>query len=114
MSERPLKMQWFHILLALSDGSLHGSAIQRAVLERTDGVLQIWPATLVRALRGLDEAGLIERVHGPSEEPPDLRRQYYALTERGRDRLGAEAELLARWASAAAQATDGSGTATAR
>jgi hypothetical protein len=37
MIPRPMKPQWFHILLALSDGDLHGFGIQRAVLERTDG-----------------------------------------------------------------------------
>lgn len=110
MGERPLKMQWFHILLALSGGSLHGSAIQRAVFERTDGALQIWPATLVRSLRLLAAAGLIQRASGPDDEAPDLRRQYYCLTERGRRRLAIEAELLGRWATAAARATGGSDT----
>ncbi len=102
--ERPIKPQWFHILLALSERALHGYAIQRAVLDRTDGDMRLWPAMLYRSLATLEEAGLITQTEGPADEPDDERRQYYALTDQGRERLREEAERLAGWAAAAREA----------
>lgn len=105
--ERPIKPQWFHILLALSGRPLHGYGIQRAVLGRTDGDMRLWPAMLYRSLARLDEGGLIESVAAPDDEPDDERRQYYALTDAGRERLREEADRLAHWADAARQHTGG-------
>ncbi len=93
----PLKTQYFQILLALSDRALHGYGIQRAVLDQTDDGLKLWPATLYRSLTRLEEAGLIEAVTSPDDQPEDERRQYYALTSEGRERLSAEVELMTRW-----------------
>ena len=104
MIPRPLKPQWFQILLALSQHDLHGYAIQRAVLEQTDGHLRLWPAMLYRSLAKLEAGGLLLRAEAPVNEPEDERRQYYALTEEGRVRLQDEAEMLARWATAARRA----------
>ena len=101
MIARPLKPQWFQILLALSEQDRHGYAIQRAVLDRTDGHLRLWPAMLYRSLAKLEEGGLIRHAEAPSHEPEDERRQYYGLTEEGRLRLRDEGEMLARWAAAA-------------
>jgi hypothetical protein len=42
----PLRPNWFHILLCLADGDQHGYAIMQEVLERTDGKVRLWPATL--------------------------------------------------------------------
>lgn len=100
----PLKTQYFQILLALSDRALHGYGIQRAVLEQTDDGLKLWPATLYRSLARLEEGGLIEQVPSPHDEPDDERRQYYALTTQGRERLAAEAELMTRWVRTAREA----------
>ena len=97
----PMKLQWFHILLALKEGSLHGYGIQRAVLERTGGSLRLWPATLYRLLGALEEEGYIRGAEGPEDEPPDQRRQYYELTRAGRDRLRNEAAMMADWARSA-------------
>jgi len=102
--ERPIKPQWFHILLALSSGELHGYGIQRAVLERTDGDMRLWPAMLYRSLATLEEAGLIAQSETPDDEPDDERRQYYVLTALGRERLREEAARLAQWAAAAREA----------
>lgn len=99
--ERPMKPQWFQILLALAERPLHGYGIQRRVLEQTDDRMRLWPAMLYRSLGTLEAEGLIEQVPSPEDEPDDERRQYYALTRAGRERLREEAELLERWARAA-------------
>lgn len=101
MIERPIKPQWFHILLALGHKPLHGFGIQRAVLDATGGHMTLWPAMLYRSLGTLEEEGLIETVPEPEGEPKDERRQYYALTRSGRERLREEAEMLRRWVEAA-------------
>ncbi len=101
MLERPLKPQWFHILLALAGRDLHGYAIQRAVLDRTGGGIRLWPAMLYRSLGTLEEKGLIRQVPTPEDEPADERRQYYAITSSGRDRLREETAMLASWVNAA-------------
>ena len=100
MIPTPLKPQYFQILLALSERDRHGYAIQRAVLDQTADGMRLWPAMLYRSLAKLEEGGLIEQVPPPDDEPDDERRQYYALTAPGRERLRAEAEMMARWASA--------------
>lgn len=101
MIDRPMKPQWYQILLALSERALHGYGIQRAVLDLTDGHMTLWPAMLYRSLGTLEEAGLIEQVPTPEGEPEDERRQYYGLTSVGRARLSEETELLARWVAVA-------------
>lgn len=105
MIDRPMKPQWFQILLSLADGPLHGYGIQRAVLDATDRHMTLWPAMLYRSLGTLEGAGLIRQVSEPDGEPSDERRQYYALTRLGIDRLAEEADMLARWVAAARSAT---------
>lgn len=97
MIPSPMKLQWFQILLSLARQPLHGYGIQRAVLELTDDQMRLWPAMLYRSLGTLEDEGLIERVPAPEQEPDDERRQYYALTDAGRERLRQETGLLARW-----------------
>jgi DNA-binding PadR family transcriptional regulator len=101
MIPRPMKPQWFHILLALGGKELHGYGIQRAVLDQTDGEMRLWPAMLYRSLATLEEEGLIARANAPEDEPEDERRQYYRITPAGRLRLRDETQLLARWVEAA-------------
>lgn len=101
MIARPLKPQWFQILLAISTRKLHGYGIQRAVLAQTDGHMRLWPAMLYRSLAKLEEGGLIDEVDPPADEPEDERRVYYALSSEGHARLDEEAEMLARWAAQA-------------
>lgn len=101
MLPRPLKPQWFHILLAVAGRDLHGYGIQRAVLDQTRGGIRLWPAMLYRSLGALEEEGLIRRVPTPEDEPEDERRQYYAITPSGRERLREETAMLARWVDAA-------------
>ena len=101
MIDRPLKPQWFQILLALSDRDRHGYGIQRKVLEQTEGHMRLWPTMLYRSLARLGDAGLIVQVDPPPGVGADERRQYYAITPAGRSLLTEEARLLARWAVAA-------------
>lgn len=107
MIDRPLKPQWFQILLALSQRELHGYGIQRAVLEATDDHMHLWPAMLYRSLGTLEDEGLIRKVEAPEGEPDDERRQYYGLTPAGRERLSEETEMLARWVDTAREAEAG-------
>jgi DNA-binding PadR family transcriptional regulator len=97
MIPSPMKPQWFQILLSLARQPLHGYGIQRAVLALTGDQMRLWPAMLYRSLGTLEEEGFIEQVDAPDEEPDDERRQYYALTAAGRERVRQEADLLAQW-----------------
>ncbi len=91
----PLKPNWFHILLTLSDGDRHGYAIMKEVSERTSGKIRLWPATLYGTIRRLEEDGLLEPsdYHDP-EETDDERRVYYAITAFGSQVLAAEVRRL--------------------
>ena len=97
MIPKPMKNQWFQILLALAERDRHGFGIQRAVLEQTDGHMRLWPAMLYRSLNTLEGAGLIRQIPAPRDAPDDERRNYYTLTRDGRARLAEEVEMMARW-----------------
>jgi DNA-binding PadR family transcriptional regulator len=91
----PLKSNWFHILLTLVGGEQHGYAIMQEVLERSDGKVRLWPATLYGSLKRLISAGLIVESAGrPAPELDDARRRYYRLTPLGRRVLDLESERL--------------------
>ncbi len=100
---RPLKLPWFHILLALVDVDRHGYGIQREVLDRTEGQLRLWPAMLYRSLDRFEKEGLIRKVKSPQAAPKDERRVYYSITSCGRRWLTGEAQQYASWAAAAAK-----------
>ena len=98
----PLKPQWFHILLALTDEPRHGSGLVRAVLAQTDGKLRLWPATLYGSLEDMADHGWIEELTRDTERPSESeRRRYYRITREGTRVLTAEAERLQSLASAA-------------
>ena len=91
----PLKTNWFHILLSLAGGEQHGYGIMQEVLQRTDGKVRLWPATLYGSIKRLIEADLIEESDlRPSPARDDSRRRYYRLTPLGRRVLDAECERL--------------------
>ena len=91
----PLKPHWFHVLLSLADGDQHGYGIMQEVLERTDGKVRLWPATLYGTLKRLIDEDLIEEsARRPAAELDDARRRYYKLTAFGRRVLAAESERL--------------------
>ena len=91
----PLKTNWFHILLSLVVQEQHGYGIMQEVLERTDGGVKLWPATLYGTLKRLIDEGLIaESEERPAAELDDARRRYYKLTDLGRQVLDLESERL--------------------
>src|ERR1035438_10372719 len=91
----PLHANWFHILLSLVGKEQHGYGIMQEVLERTDGVVRLWPATLYGSLKRLISGGLIEEsAERPAPELDDARRRYYKLTKFGRSVLAAESRRL--------------------
>lgn len=90
----PLKRHWFHILLALADEPRHGYAIRENVRERTEGAVELYPATLYGSIRTLADRGLIEPLTGDEDPDDDQRRQYYRLTPAGREALANEVGRL--------------------
>jgi DNA-binding PadR family transcriptional regulator len=91
----PLHANWFHILLSLVGCEQHGYGIMQEVIERTDGAVRLWPATLYGSLKKLIGAGLIEGSDDrPAPELDDARRRYYKLTGLGRRVLDLECRRL--------------------
>ena len=91
----PLKSNWLHILLSLVEAEQHGYGIMQDVLERSDGKVRLWPATLYGSLNRLIQEGLIgESSERPAPELDDARRRYYKLTPLGRRVLDLESERL--------------------
>ena len=106
ISRKPLKNNHFHILLALSQTDMHGFAVQRDVMEQTDGRLHLWPATLYGSLDELCERGLIQELKDPAERPAESeKRRYYRITEAGRQKVTAEADRMMTLAQMAQQRT---------
>jgi DNA-binding PadR family transcriptional regulator len=99
----PLKSQWFHILLALSEDARHGSGIVRSVLQQTDGKLRLWPATLYGSLEDLVSLGWIEELteHGERPEGESEKKRFYRIRRTGARMLVAEADRLQALARAA-------------
>ena len=91
----PLHTNWFHILLSLAGAEQHGYGIMQEVIERTNGAVRLWPATLYGSLKRLSAGGLIEESDGrPVAELDDARRRYYRLTRLGRKVLELECERM--------------------
>src|SRR5579863_10588540 len=91
----PLKPNWFHVLLSLANEEQHGYGIMQEVLERTNGKIRLWPATLYGTLERLLDADLIAEVkRRPLADGEDTRRRYYRLTVLGRRVLAAESMRL--------------------
>jgi DNA-binding PadR family transcriptional regulator len=91
----PLKPHVFHVLLSLADEEQHGYGIMREVLDRTDGKVRLWPATLYGTLKRLmDEDLIAESGDRPAPDQDDARRRYYRLTKLGRRVLSAECRRL--------------------
>ena len=89
----PLSSLEYHVLLALADRALYGYAIKEAVAAESGGALQPRAGSLYRVLARLMTRGMVDEVadHPTAEPHPGLARKYYALTEKGRAALSAEA-----------------------
>ena len=97
-TDASLRRNWFHVLLVLSRGDLHGYAVMKEVEEHTRGELRLWPATLYGTLRDLCEAGFTEEVQGEDPTPAaGRRRRTYRITAAGRMALAGEADRLAEF-----------------
>jgi DNA-binding PadR family transcriptional regulator len=98
----PLRPSVFHILLALSDGDLHGYGIMQEVAEHTAGQIKLGPGTLYGAIkRLLAERLIVEADERPDPELDDERRRYYRLTDFGQQVLKAEVRRISDMVSVA-------------
>ena len=91
----PLSIATLHILLSLAGEDRHGYGIMQEVLDRTDGKVRLWPATLYGTLKRLMDEDLIEESDvRPAPGEDDARRRYYRPTKLGRRVLHAECRRL--------------------
>jgi DNA-binding PadR family transcriptional regulator len=98
----PLTASVFHILLALSDGDLHGYGIMQEVAKHTGGQIRLGPGTLYGAIKRLLGNGwIVEADERPDPELDDERRRYYRLTDYGRQVLKAEVQRISKMVSVA-------------
>ncbi len=88
----PLRPPVLHILLALSQGDLHGLGIAESVEETSEGAMSLGPGTLYRSLKEMCQHGLITEVDSPTDADP--RRRYYRSTDLGRACLADEIRRL--------------------
>ena len=86
----PLTPVVFHILLALTDGPLHGYAIMQAVDEAAEGSVKVGPGTIYGSLQRMEEADLVR------ELASEGRRRRFGLTPLGRKALREESSRLSR------------------
>jgi len=83
------------MLLALTEGERHGYALKRAILERTEGKLNLGSGALYGSISKMLEGGLIEESdERPDPHLDDERRRYYRITPLGRRVAEAEARRL--------------------
>ena len=85
----------YHVLLALSSGSMHGYAIKDAVAEDSGGTQAPLAGTLYRVIARLMTEGLVRETNsGADVVHPGHARRYYALTAAGRRALADQARQL--------------------
>ena len=91
----PLALPVFHMLLTLTEGERHGYALKRAILQRTDGKLNLGSGALYGSINRMLEAGLVvESEERPDPHLDDERRRYYRITALGLRVVEAEALRL--------------------
>lgn len=88
----PLTPLTLQILVTLVAEPLHGYAVAKEVREATAGRINPGTGTFYSAIHRMSDEGLIEEIDAPRDG--DARRRYYAITEFGRDVLGAEVRRL--------------------
>ena len=95
LEQLPLRPAVFHILLALSNGELHGLGIADEVGRASEGLIHLGPGTLYRSLDEMRDLDLIEKAAAPPVDA-DPRRKYYRITPGGKSLLRAELGRLQR------------------
>ncbi len=91
----PLKPNDFHILFALLDGERHGYWIAKEIKRQTGGQIRLEAGNLHRTIHKLIRQGLVEPSESrPVPESDDERRRYYAVTDRGRHAVAADAARM--------------------
>lgn len=102
MQPKAMKAHWLQILLAVADGSRHGTAIMEEVLERTAGAMKLWPGTLYGSLRELEAEGWLVETEAPEGAPTEGgKRRFYGITADGAASLAAEIHRLESFVQAA-------------
>ena len=93
-AQLPLRRIEFHILLSLAAGERHGYGIIQDIEARGDASVPD-VGTMYRALARMVESGLIEAAAAPrGSDVGDERRNYYRITDLGRQVATAEARRL--------------------
>ncbi len=83
----------FHILLALSNGELHGYGIMKQVEADSQSKIKMGAGTLYGSLKRMLDAGLVKESNKRIDpEMDDERRIYYQITGVGTKALAAELE----------------------
>ena len=90
----PLAPVPLHILLALSEGPVHGYGILQSVRERSGGAVRLGTGSLYRHLSKLIGSGLVAESKAASSVDP-RRGTSYRLTARGGEALAAERDRVA-------------------
>ncbi|MFN8573124.1 MAG: PadR family transcriptional regulator [Gemmatimonadaceae bacterium] len=107
MTEHVFSILEYHVLLALSQGRLHGYAIKDAIAADSDGTQTPRAGSLYRVIGRLLVQGIITETEGAGADAraahPGHARRYYALTPNGKRALAAEAQRLKRTAQVAAK-----------
>ncbi len=96
----PLKQVEFLVLAVLYDDPRHGYGIVQQIDERTHGRVQLRPGDVYRVIYRLAQRGLLEETDRRADDAGAERRTYYAITDAGRERAYAEAEMLSEVSSA--------------
>ena len=91
----PIPQAQFHVLVALTEGEMHGYAIMQAVETSSGGIVRMGPASLYGTLKRLVDNGWAEELAHRPAPGDDQRRRYYRLTALGRRVCTAEADRLA-------------------
>src|SRR5271163_1429517 len=91
----PLPLPVLHMLLTLTEGERHGYALKRAILQRTEGKLNLGSGALYGSINKMLEQGLIEEsAERPDAHLDDERRRYYRLSALGQRVVEAETMRL--------------------
>ena len=86
------------ILKTLTLEAMHGYGIAQRIEQISQGVFNVNPGSLFPAFKRLERSGWIKPVWKASEN--NRRAKYYALTEKGRKQLNAEAAEWGRQSAA--------------